>query len=212
MPFQDKENLSDLQTFSKEVWFNDNVEFYGEVRGLPAPFRIIKPDGSDITNVTVTSVDTISVTSESVGIVSCSKNFVTLQTTGIVQQLFENANLSSTALTGTINLDILSGTLFYYTSNASADWTFNIRGNSSTALNSILSIGKNVTVTILTTQGSTAYYANTFKIDGTTIVPKWQGGSTPSSGYTSSINIYTYSILKTADATFTILASLTKFS
>jgi hypothetical protein len=135
--------------------------------------------------------------------------------TGFVQQLFENANVSSTALTGTVDLDILSGTLFYYTANASDNWTFNIRGNSSTSLNSILPIGKSVVVTILSTQGSSAKYASTFKIDDVIISPKWQDGIAPTSVYLvypNSINVYTYAILKTADATFTVIASLTRFS
>jgi|688.fasta_scaffold15224_2 hypothetical protein len=218
MPFEDKEELSDLQTFGKTVFFNDDAHFFGKVYGLETASvsidRIIKNNS----NVTVQSDETITVTTNSVGIVTFSQsnigiaNTVTLERTGIVQQLFENVNLSSTALTGTIDLDILSGTLFYYTANATDNWTFNVRGNSSTSLNTILPIGKSVTVTILSTQGSSAKYASTFKVDGTTISPKWQGGTAPTSGFASSINIYTYTIVKTADATFTVLASQTKFS
>jgi hypothetical protein len=221
MPFEDRENLTDLRTFTDEVWFNNDVRFYGNVYGLKenavgiASTSIIS---NSFSNVSVSIGNTITITTNSVGIVTFTQdnigiaNTVTLERTGIVQQLFENVNISSTALTGTIDLDILSGTLFYYTANASANWTFNFRGNSSTTLNSILPIGKSVTVTILSTQGGTAYYANTFKVDGTTISPKWQGGSAPTSGYTSAINVYTYSVVKTADATFTIFASLNKFA
>jgi hypothetical protein len=136
---------------------------------------------------------------------------ITLENTGIVQQLFEKINVSSKALTGTIDLDILSGTLFYYTENANADWTFNVRGDSTTSLNSILQINKSVTITVLTTQGSSAKTATTFKIDGTTVVPKWQSGIPPS-GYTNSINAYTYAILKTADSIYTVIASLIQFA
>jgi hypothetical protein len=205
----------------RSVWFNNDVRFYGNVYGLKenavgiASTSIIS---NSFSNVSVSIGNTITITTNSVGIVTFTQdnigiaNTVTLERTGIVQQLFENVNISSTALTGTIDLDILSGTLFYYTANASANWTFNFRGNSSTTLNSILPIGKSVTVTILSTQGGTAYYANTFKVDGTTISPKWQGGSAPTSGYTSAINVYTYSVVKTADATFTIFASLNKFA
>lgn len=134
----------------------------------------------------------------------------TFGSTGIVQQLFENVNVSSTALTGTVNLDVLSGTLFYYTTDASTNWTFNVRGNSSTSLNSILPIGKSVSITILSTQGSTPRYANTFQVDGVTITPKWIGGVAPSSGTANCINVYTYVVLKTASATYTVIASLGK--
>jgi len=74
-----------------------------------------------------------------------------------------------------------------------------------------LPVGKSVTVTILSTQ-STARLASTFKVDGSTISPKWQGGTAPSSGFASAVNTYTYTIVKTADATFTVFASLTKFA
>jgi len=217
MPFQDKEELSDLQTFGKTVFFNDDVWFYGNVYGLENANVGITSIIRNNSNVTVQSDETITVTTNSVGIVTFSQsnigiaNTVTLERTGIVQQLFENVNLSSTALTGTIDLDILSGTLFYYTANAAADWTFNVRGNASTTLNAILPVGKSVTITVLSTQ-STARLASTFKVDGTTISPKWQGGTAPTSGFASAINIYTYTIIKTADATFTVFASLTKFA
>ena len=217
MPFEDKENLTDLKTFTDAVYFNDDAHFYGNVYGLETANIGITSIVNNNSNVTVQSDETITVTTNGVGIVTFSQsnigiaNTVTLERTGIVQQLFENVNLSTTALTGTIDLDILSGTLFYYTANAAADWTFNVRGNASTTLNVILPVGKSVTVTILSTQ-STARLASTFKVDGTTISPKWQGGTAPTSGFASAINIYTYTIIKTADATFTVLASLTKFA
>jgi hypothetical protein len=176
--------------------------------GTLEPFRISNNDS----DITISTGNTITVTTNSVGIVTFTQSAVTLATTGIVQQLFENINLSSTQLTGTINLDILTGSLFYYTANATGNWTFNIRGNSSATLNSILPIGKSATVTILSTQGGSPTYANGFNIDGTSVSPKWVGGTAPSSGYANSINAYTYTILKTADSTYTVIGSLSKFS
>jgi hypothetical protein len=224
MPFEDKENLTDLKTFTDAVYFNDDVHFYGNVYGLEE--AVISAVGLGSTSIIsknnskieVNSNETITIATNSVGIVTFAQNNIgiantlTLERTGIVQQLFENVNVSSTALTGTINLGILSGTLFYYTADASANWTFNIRGNSSTTLNSILPIGKSVTITVLSTQGGTARYASGFTIDGSSVSPKWQGGTAPSAGFTSSINIYTYVIVKTANATFTVFGSLTKFA
>lgn len=208
-------------TYFQQSVFNEDVYFYGNVYGLEiasvgiGSTSIISKNNS---KVEVNSNETVTITTNNVGIVTFTQNnigianTITLERTGIVQQLFENVNVLSTALTGTINLDILSGTLFYYTSDASANWTFNVRGNSSTTLNSILPIGKSVTITVLSTQGGTARYASAFTIDGASVSPKWQGGTAPSAGYTSSINIYTYVIVKTADATFTVFGSLTKFA
>lgn len=212
MPFQDKEDLSDLTIFNNEVYLQNDVTFFGKVFGLENASVGVSSIFKNNSNVTVNDDETITVTTNSVGIVTFTQNNISFNTTGIVQQLFENVNVSSTALTGTINLDLLSGTLFYYTADATNNWTFNIRGNSSTTLNSILPIGKSVTITVLSTQGSSAKYASSFTIDGSSVSPKWQGGTAPSAGYASSINIYTYSIVKTADATFTVFGSLTKFA
>ena len=212
MPFQDKEDLSDLTIFNNEVYLQNDVTFFGKVFGLENASVGVSSIFKNNSNVTVNDDETITVTTNSVGIVTFTQNNISFNTTGIVQQLFENVNVSSTALTGTINLDLLSGTLFYYTADATNNWTFNIRGNSSTTLNSILPIGKSVTITVLSTQGGTARYASGFTIDGSSVSPKWQGGTAPSAGYTSSINIYTYVIVKTADATFTVFGSLTKFA
>jgi len=212
----------DSKYFGQSV-FNQDVYFYGNIYGLEQAVAATGIGSTSLisknnSKVEVNSNQSVVVTTNSVGIVTFTQNnigianTVTLERTGIVQQLFENVNVSSTALTGTINLDILSGTLFYYTADASANWTFNIRGNSSTSLNSILPVGKSVTITVLSTQGGTARDASGFTIDGSSVSPKWQGGTAPSTGFTSSINVYTYSIVKTADATFTVFGSLTKFA
>lgn len=111
----------------------------------------------------------------------------------------------------TQNIDVSTGLNWYYTANNSANWTFNFRGNSGTALNSVMSTGDTVTVTIITTNGSTAYYASAITIDGSAVTPKYQGSAAYSSGHASSLDVYTYAITKTASATFTVLASQTQF-
>jgi hypothetical protein len=124
----------------------------------------------------------------------------------------ETANVVASAATGTINIDAKTSTVWYYTSNASANFTLNIRGNSSTALNTLLSTGQSITVVFLNTNGSTPYYGNAFQIDGTSVTPKWQGGTAPSSGNASAIDAYVLNIIKTASATFTVLGSQAKFA
>jgi Major tropism determinant N-terminal domain len=124
----------------------------------------------------------------------------------------ENANVVASAATGTINIDTITSTVWYYTSNASANFTLNIRGNSSTSLNTLLATNQAITVIFLNTNGSTAYYANSFTIDGTSVTPKWQTGTAPSAGNASAIDAYSYTILKTASATYTVFASQTKFA
>jgi len=127
--------------------------------------------------------------------------------------ILETATVSATAATGTINYDVTTQSVLYYTSNASANWTVNFRGSSTpTALNDIMAIGESISVTFLVTNGSTAYYNSAVQVDGSSVTPKWQGGSAPTSGNASSIDSYTYVIIKTASATFTVLASQTKFA
>ena len=123
----------------------------------------------------------------------------------------EATTVSATAATGTINYDISTQSVLYYTSNASANWTLNVRHSSGTALNTALATGQTVTITFLVTQGGTAYYNNVFQIDGSTVTPKWQGGTAPTSGNASGIDVYTYTIIKTGSAAFTVLASQTQF-
>lgn len=124
----------------------------------------------------------------------------------------ETANVVASAATGTINIDVKTATVWYYTTNSSANFTLNIRGNSGTTLNSLLATGQAITVVFLNTNGSTAYYANAFQIDGTSVTPKWQNGTAPAAGNASAIDAFSYTIVKTASATYTVLASQTKFA
>jgi hypothetical protein len=205
----------------------------------------------------------------------------------------ETATVSATAATGTINFDVLTQSVTYYTTAASGDWTLNVRGNSLTTLNSLLGIGQSLTLAFLAqnqniaavtatisiatpavititgtlpsngtpvtfsstgalptgiTSGTTYYvinasgstfnisatvggsaiatsgtqsgtqtvtysglFNNVFQIDGTTVTPKWQGGSAPTYGNNGAIDVYTYTIIKTASSTYTVLASITPF-
>ncbi len=125
----------------------------------------------------------------------------------------ERTTVSATAATGTVNFDAATQSVLYYTTNASANWTLNIRGTSGTTLTSMLAVGDSITVTFLATNGATAYYNNVLQIDGTTVTPKWQNGVAPTAGNASSIDAYVYAIVKTASTpTYTVFASQTKFA
>ena len=124
----------------------------------------------------------------------------------------ERINVVASAATGTVALDALTAGTMLYTSNATGNWTLNIRGSSSTSLNSILTTGDSITVVFLNTNGSTAYYQTAFQIDGASVTPKWQGGTAPAAGNASSIDSYVFNIIKTASATYTVLGSQTKFA
>lgn len=130
----------------------------------------------------------------------------------VLKEATEVATVLSTSASGTINYDVNTTSVLYYTTNASANWTLNVRSSSGVALNTLMSTGQSLTLTFLVTQGSTAYYATGFQIDGTSVTPKWQGGAAPTAGNASSVDVYTYTIIKTGSATYTVFASLTKFA
>jgi hypothetical protein len=128
-----------------------------------------------------------------------------------VPNIKEVATVSATAATGTIAYDITTQSVLYYTSNASANWTVNFRGSSGTSLDSVMATGESMSATFMVTQGATAYYNSAVQIDGSSVTPKWQGGTAPTSGNASGIDIYNYVIIKTGSATFTVLAAISQF-
>ena len=121
---------------------------------------------------------------------------------------------TSAAATGTINYDVTTQSVLFYTANASGNFTVNIRASSGTSLNTALSTGQSVTVAFLVTNGGTAYYNTSVQVDGTTsgVTTRWQGGTAPTSGNASSVDIYSYTVIKTGSGTYSVFASQTKFA
>ncbi len=131
---------------------------------------------------------------------------------GPLTGIIETVTISATAATGTINYDALTQSVLNYTTNSSANWTMNLRGSGAQTMNATLAIGQALSVVFISKQGATGYYNNVVQVDGTAVgvTTAWQT-ATPSVGGTSSRDVYTYTIIKTAAATFTVLASLTSF-
>lgn len=124
----------------------------------------------------------------------------------------ETATISATAATGTVNVDVLTSAVLIYTTNASGNWTLNVRGDGSNTLDSIMLAGQQISVVFESPNGASAYYPTGFTIDGSAVTPKWLGGTAPSSGNASATDVYVYTIRKTGAATFTVLASQNKFA
>jgi hypothetical protein len=157
--------------------------------------------------VTATSTDTLTNKTLTSPVINTPTITNATSTSSILVSPEERTTVSATAATGTVNFDTLTQGVLYYTTNASANWTLNVRGDSGTTLNSSLVTGDSITIAFLVTQGSTAYYNSAFTIDGNSVTPKYTGGTSPSAGNASSIDAYTYTIIKTASATFTVLAA-----
>jgi hypothetical protein len=145
-----------------------------------------------------------------------AKNTFSGSTTALAELLTnasEVTTVSATAATGTIAYYVTTQSVLYYTSNASANWTINLTGASTpVTLDTLLSTGQCITVVHMVTQGSTAYYNSSVQVDGTTsgVTTKWLNGA-PTAGNVSGIDVYTYTVIKTASATFTVLASQAAF-
>jgi urease beta subunit len=132
--------------------------------------------------------------------------------TADINTVIETASIVASASTGTINIDFSTNPTVYYTVSATNDWTINVRGTSGVTLNDTLSTGQIATVTFLATIGATQKRPTVFQVDGSSVTPKWMGGTAPTTGNASSIDAYTLAIIKTGSAAFTVLASQTKFA
>ena len=138
---------------------------------------------------------------------------ITFNGTGKIQQVLEKVTVTNTATTGTITYDLLEQAVLYHTGNAAGQFTVNFRGSNSTALNTMIATGESATAAFLNTNATTAYYTTFVTIDGTStnVSTKWQGGTTPSSGNSLSIDAYNFTIIKTAASTYTVLAAQSQF-
>ena len=153
---------------------------------------------------TVTTLNATNITGTNFGTVTATKL--------ITNEIVEKVSIDSTALNGTRNIDLASNAVHNFTSNATGNFTFNFRGDGSTSLNSLLSTGDSMTVALLCKQGGSAYYNNGYQVDGSSVTPLWSGGSAPTSGNANSTDIYTFTIIKIGNASWTVLATQTKYA
>ena len=137
-----------------------------------------------------------------------------ISTTGTttIQQTKEKIVANATAATGTVNFDVLTSAFILNTSNATANFTLNIRGNSSVTLDTVMNVNESLTCTFVNRNSTSPRYANVIQIDGNTITPVWAGGTAPSSGTSGGRDAYTFNILKTAGNTYTVLAIRTGYA
>jgi len=124
----------------------------------------------------------------------------------------ERMNVVASAATGTINIDTSTAGIWYYTSNAGANHTLNFRYSSSTSLNSVLATGDAMTLVWLNTNGTTPYYPNVITVDGATSGVSIKVPAAITAGNTSAIDVYSFTLIKTAATSYTVLETQTKFA
>lgn len=142
---------------------------------------------------------------------SDSGKHMSLNTGLAVEEIKEKVSVSSQT-SGTATVFATDQGVLFYNVDQLANRTINITGGSGITLDSILDAGQSYTVSVLMSQGTTAYYLDAYQVDGSAVTPKWMGGDAPTSGNPSSIDIYTFTIIKTAANTFTVLASQSQYA
>jgi len=128
--------------------------------------------------------------------------------------IIEPASVTAVAPTATTNFYINTGAVQYITANNANNWTLNFAFSAGTTLNAAMTTNDSISCTLITTNSTTAYYLSAITVDGTSsgVTVEWQGGTAPTSGNASSLDSYTFVIIKTGSAVYTILAAQTKFA
>jgi hypothetical protein len=193
---------------------------YPSSRSVYANGSVLTASNSSILPIASGGTGSATLAGANIALINTAQTFTATQTfngttaTSAVKPLniAEPASVSGTAPTATTNFYINSGAVQYITGNNANNWTLNFAFSSGTSLNTAMATNDSISCTLVVTNSTTAYYPSAFTIDGTSVTPKWQGGTAPTSGNASSIDSYTFVIIKTASATYTVLAAQTKFA
>ena len=169
---------------------------------------------ANIGNVNATSVvaTTMNATTTNTStLITSTATISTIVGTTALEEVLEKSNVTASAMGANVNFDVLDCAVVYYTANSTANSTLNIRGNSTVSLNTVMSTNQTMTIVFSVTNNSLAFRVANLQIDGTSITPKWSGGSAPTAS-ANSIDSYAFSIIKTGSAAYTVLGSKTQFA
>ena len=201
-----------------------NVASSGQVSGATGSFTGNVSVGGTLTYEDVTNVDSVGIVTARTGVkvLAGGVNVVGggITATGIgtfysglntEDILAEEVNVVANKLSAVPNISVEDGMVHLFTTAESTTSTPNIRYNGSTALNARMSIGQSIVVTLITTANANGFSAQ-MTIDGAAQTERWIGGSAPSSGGSAGVDIHSFTIIKTADATFTVIGNHSKTS
>lgn len=125
------------------------------------------------------------------------------------KQIFEEVNVTAGKLSDNTEINISNGQVHLFTTEESTTSTPNIM--STTGINTDMSIGESLVVTIITTANASAYSAN-ITIDSVAVTENWVGGSAPDAGGSSGVDIHSFTIIKTGSAAYTVIGNHSKTS
>jgi len=189
----------------------------GSVTGTTGTFSGNVSVGGTLTYEDVKNIDSVGIVTARTGIkvLAGGANIVGVTTAAsgidLNGTLREKVNVTAGKLSDNLNIDLANGMVHLFTTTETTTSTPNIRVDGSTSLNSVMAIGESVVATLITTAAAAAYSAN-ITIDGSAVTENWVGGSAPSDGGSSGVDIHSFTIIKTADATFTVIANHSKTS
>ena len=130
---------------------------------------------------------------------------------------FEKCQLTGSGLSGTSHHSVEADNARYWNATASGNWTYNIRWNSGTTLNSKMNTGETINVSYIVPVTSSSYYQSGFTIDGSSVTVYWLKSNAPTQAGTpddeanNGYDVYVFAINKTANATYHVLGSQTHF-
>jgi len=131
--------------------------------------------------------------------------------TSTLADVIEKCNVSASAMGATLNLDALTQPILYFTGSSTANCALNIRANSTIAMNTYLQTGQSTTLSLIVTHGSIAYVVSSVSVDSVSQIVKWAGGSAPTTASTFSSDLYTFTVIKTGSATYTVFGSVQRY-
>ena len=191
--------------------------FTGNVSGATGTFTGNVSIGGTLTYEDVTNIDSVGIVTARTGIkvLAGGANIVGVTTAAsgvdLNGTLREKVNVTAGKLSDNLNIDLANGMVHLFTTAESTTAVPNIRVDGSTTLNSVMAIGESVVVTLITTANASAYSAQ-MTIDGGAQTERWIGGSAPDAGGSAGVDIHSFTIIKTADATFTVIGNHSKTS
>jgi hypothetical protein len=210
--FNNGTNVVDVTTYLSSVTLGTDLAVADGGTGASTLTGVLKGNGTSAFTAATAGTDYVAPATATSFTATQTFNGTTATAAIKTNNIDELASIVAGAPAATQTFYVNTGAVQYYTSNAANNWTVNFAFSSGTSLNTAMAIGDSISVTMLTTQSTTAYYNSAVQVDGSSVTPKWQGGSAPTSGNASGIDSYTYVIIKTASATYTVLASVTKFA